>query len=187
MIPEQIITDEDLVQTIDEIKHRLKARIGLGKDSPIATEFNDLLNMFIADWGLDSDSHAFATLPVVDPHRLIYQSRTTAILEDQVDEGYHTNPLVEALKRQISDLTLRWDQAVLISNKAARDRDEALLRFHEAAAELEKLKGLTVLWRRRVGALREFLIARRAMEPKHSREDHECPECEALSTQGDVP
>ena len=29
--------------------------------------------------------------------------------------------------------------------------------------------------------VKDLLIARRAMEPRHSREDHECKECDALS------
>ena len=57
---DDIKTDEDLVQVIDELKHRLKAGIPY---SPMKAEFNAVLNAFIRKWRLDTDPHAFATLP----------------------------------------------------------------------------------------------------------------------------
>jgi hypothetical protein len=45
------------------------------------------------------------------------------------------------------------------------------------AAEIDRLRAENMYLLK----LRDLVIARRAMEPQHSREDHECPECEVLS------
>jgi hypothetical protein len=53
-----IRTDAELVATINDLKHYLKA----GEPySALRAAFNALLNNFIADHGLASDQHAFAT------------------------------------------------------------------------------------------------------------------------------
>jgi hypothetical protein len=58
VVVKDIRTDSDLVATINDLKHFLKA----GQPySALRAEFSDLLNNFIADHGLDSDPHAFAT------------------------------------------------------------------------------------------------------------------------------
>lgn len=46
-----------------------------------------------------------------------------------------------------------------------------------ADSELARLREENALLRR----LEDHLYGRRAMEPRHSREDHTCPECETLS------
>ena len=48
---------------------------------------------------------------------------------------------------------------------------------------MEQVRPLDVIFRE-LNLLRDLeahLIRRRAMEPRHSREDHECPECETLA------
>jgi len=60
-IPEHIATEADLVRTLDELKHRLKARVAAPR--PITDEFDRVLNAFIERWGLDGDKHNFATIP----------------------------------------------------------------------------------------------------------------------------
>lgn len=46
--------------------------------------------------------------------------------------------------------------------------------FDRLKADYEKLTRFTL-------DLKSALIARRAKEPEHSREDHECPECTMLN------
>lgn len=55
-----IKTDKDLIEVLDELKHRLKAGQPL---SLFRTEFNERLDDFIDAWGLASDPHAFVALP----------------------------------------------------------------------------------------------------------------------------
>ncbi len=58
-----IKNDEALVQIIDELKYRLKAR--RINEFNMLEDFNLFLNSFIEKWYLDSDKHIFATLPKV--------------------------------------------------------------------------------------------------------------------------
>lgn len=58
-----ISTDEELVRHLDELKFNMGAGFPY---SPMRKEFNKLLNQFIKSWNLDSDPHAFASLPQVD-------------------------------------------------------------------------------------------------------------------------
>jgi hypothetical protein len=62
-----IASRDVLVEIVDELKHRLKARISCGLIGPhkdnMLEDFDKLLNEFISRWKLDSDPHMFATLP----------------------------------------------------------------------------------------------------------------------------
>lgn len=58
-----ISTDEELVNVLDELKFNIGAGFPY---SPMRLAFNELLNSFIKDWGLDSDPNAFASLPKLD-------------------------------------------------------------------------------------------------------------------------
>lgn len=51
--------NKELVNLIDECKYKLK----VFPPSKMKDEFNLLLNKFITHWSLDSDPHAFASLP----------------------------------------------------------------------------------------------------------------------------
>lgn len=55
-----IYTDVQLVETVDELKFRLKTSTALSK---MRYDFLTRLNQFIKDWGLDGDPHTYATLP----------------------------------------------------------------------------------------------------------------------------
>lgn len=54
------LTPLSLVDTIDDIKHRIKPGVSHNK---MLTEFNDLLNDFLHRWKLDTDKDMFATWP----------------------------------------------------------------------------------------------------------------------------
>jgi hypothetical protein len=56
-----IDTDDELVDVIDELKFRLKSGTWDGQLMKVA--FNELLNQFIEDWGLNGDPDAFASIP----------------------------------------------------------------------------------------------------------------------------
>lgn len=53
-----IDTDEKLVETLDELSHRLKSL-----KSPLGLNFRKVLRDFISQQGLDWDQHSFARLP----------------------------------------------------------------------------------------------------------------------------
>jgi hypothetical protein len=61
-----IKTDAAAVECIDEMKHRLKARLQNENPTPIANALNDALNDVIGKFGLDWDSHSFARLPKLE-------------------------------------------------------------------------------------------------------------------------
>lgn len=51
-----------LVEVVDELKYRLKARLASSGPDPILVDFNNVLNSFIKEWELNKDQHSFAAL-----------------------------------------------------------------------------------------------------------------------------
>jgi len=58
-----LCTDEAIVEAIDEMKHRLRSGVPLGKWSSIRSSLDAKLRFFIIDNELDGDPHMHASLP----------------------------------------------------------------------------------------------------------------------------
>ena len=55
-----IVTDDDLLDVLNDLKHSLKAGLPYSK---LRGDFNEALNKFIEEHGLDHDPHSFAEWP----------------------------------------------------------------------------------------------------------------------------